>query len=210
MRIETGGRSAGVPHFARRLCLLVRQTCEKIAHAVRHSFSIFVFIVVFNQFAISTWEFRAHSFAILSTRRSAISNATRKMYSRENMHITLFRRNRKERAVIFHVGIHFNGFAAIHAIQYANDASRPTGASIIKRPILAIRSYITGVLLQSNLNFWHKRLSCLFFSLFYLSLTMKKYAVTSLVLSIYEVKFLHLSFRYPNLLDVIFFNQKFP
>lgn len=78
---------------------------------------------------------------------------TQNVYSRENMHITLFRRNRKERAVIFHVGIHFNGFAAIHAIQYANDASRPTGASIIKRPILAIRSYITGVLLQSNLNF---------------------------------------------------------
>jgi len=33
MRIEAGGRS-DVPHFARRLCLPVRQTCEKIAVAV--------------------------------------------------------------------------------------------------------------------------------------------------------------------------------
>lgn len=40
MTIETEGRS-DVPHFARRLCLLVRQTCGKIAHAVpAHSFLI--------------------------------------------------------------------------------------------------------------------------------------------------------------------------
>lgn len=38
MRNETEGRS-DVPHFARRLCLLVRQTCGKIARAVpAHSF----------------------------------------------------------------------------------------------------------------------------------------------------------------------------
>lgn len=38
MRIETEGRSEEVPHFARRLCLLVRQTCGKIARGTLFQF----------------------------------------------------------------------------------------------------------------------------------------------------------------------------
>lgn len=128
MRIETAGRS-GVPHFARRFCLLARHTCDKNCACNAAAILFFslplplscVFLLRFRRdydaIEINESHIRAPSVGprSLETTPERERSSPRRPF---RLCVTDF---------IFHADIHFNG-------HNANDASRTAGASVVKSP----------------------------------------------------------------------------
>lgn len=142
MRIETEGRS-DVPHFARRLCLLVRQTCGKIARAMPGTLFLHLSPPLSFRHARRFPETHNSIAPISKTvRRDTPDEERKKIYKYIQMRITIFPGRTK--------GRRFPPRRHVSMLPRWSDASynmrmthrKPAGADIVKATVSC--SFVNG------------------------------------------------------------------